>query len=202
MSETVPNAQKTRRSKFRFGLLSMLILFALASIIPAVFVSQPYRRSAANQFLQYSQTAIGRGGLEQPPPPNWQIQLYGEEALQPVSSIFISNETVASTEAYWTKLARHSKALPEVKSLSITNTRIPKNADRILASFRDLEELVCTRCQFDSILVLEKLHNARIVFLDQCDIRIEDAERLREKLPNTFFIVSNAGPEYASPIVR
>lgn len=195
--------QPRRKRKFRFGLLSLLVLIAIVSVGLSVFISQPYRRAAANTFLDETDTHFLRVGVEAEEVAGWQISLYGEEKLQPVSSLTILKETVSKTQGYMSKLARHSKAIPEVRSLSLKHIEIPDEVGEMLAAFEDLQELCCTRCKFKSIDVLMRLHQPKFVYLDQCEnLELDDVERLRAKYPETFIVVANAGSEYTSPVIR
>lgn len=203
MSDESRNTEspKPRKRMLRFGLLSLFLLLTIAAIAFSFVFGDVSRLAAANTFLEFTNTGAGQSGLKPKSLPAWQLKIYGEEKLRPASSILIYKET-KTDGTYWKQFAKHSASFPEVRSLVINRVQIPVEAGAVIKNFSNLEQLTFTLCEFESIEVLDNLHQAKFVYFDQCQVGLEDVERLRTKFPNTFFVANNAGPEYQSPILR
>lgn len=169
----------------------MLLAMTLAAVVIGFAVSKPARLAAATKFLQQTKTEY-ETAKEFESVPKWQIWLFGEENLRPITEIRIYKKTKFTAD-YWSRFQAHSKAMPNVHYLRIENVVVDENTRRSVKSLTALKTFTCSDCKFEiPTTALADLADPDFIYLENSGFDLDDAIFLRNKFPQTFVVVVGA----------
>lgn len=182
------NAPQSKRIRFRFGLLTMLLVTAIAAITISLAVSKPARLAAATRFLNQTKTEY-ETARDAAPVPEWQNFLFGEENLRPITHIRIYKNTTCAPD-YWQRFLTHSRAMSELNYLRVEGVVIDQFTHETVKNLTALKTFTCSDCKFEiPTAALTDLVAPDFIYLDNSGFNLDDAIFLRNKFPQTFVVV-------------
>ena len=187
MRETSP---AKRRFRFRFGILSLLVVMTASAIVLHSLFKGPMAMASANRFFAQTVTDVWQEGKHDIPFPNWQQRIFGVAELTPIDSVRVRDTTQTQRSGYWQRLGAHLKTMPVI-SLELEEVTL---AEEIWSSYRALPKLKYlgfSNCKISNLDLLACDEPPNYMIFWDCGVTLEQAEKLRAAYPETFVIAHN-----------